>query len=62
MDTGITMEVKRLRLTELQAERRYDEASSSQSDLDTVQKAAIEWRKAAHALALYVAKHTHPDR
>jgi hypothetical protein len=61
MDTGITMEVKRLRLTELQAERRYDEATT-QSDLDTVQKAAIEWKQAAEALALYVAKHTHPER
>jgi hypothetical protein len=53
--------VLRLRAAELDAERRYG-AAVQESDLSAVRNAAADWRKAAAALAQYVAKYPLPFR
>jgi hypothetical protein len=51
-------EVERLRVAELDAERRHQEAMK-RGDLSTARSAADDWTKASDALTQYVA--THPD-
>jgi hypothetical protein len=55
---SIAEEVERLKVAELEAEKRHEEALH-RGDLVAARTAADEWRKACDALTEYVA--AHPD-